>query len=134
MVESLTVDSWRGREARYRFRGGLCGSCRRIFYPPMSSCPYCGARSVEEVDLPRKGRLVAYTMLYSVEEGSRRGSPVAVGLIDLGVARIVAELTDVELGGLKPGAPVEAVFRRLTEEGGEGVIVYGVKFRPASEG
>ncbi len=125
------VEAWRTRIPRYRLLGARCRSCGRLHYPPLKACPYCGSRDLEEAQLPRQGRLLAYTAVYSVEEGGREESPVYVGLIDLGVARVVAELTDVvDPSQLKPGAPVEAVFRMISEEDDEGVIVYGVKFRP----
>jgi uncharacterized OB-fold protein len=130
----VTVDQWRTRLYRYRLLGGRCRDCGRAFYPPLRACPYCGSRSVEEVRLPRQGRLITYTVLYSVEEGARGESPVAVGLVDLGVARVLAEIVDAEPSELSAGMPVEAVFRRLYEDGEEGVIVYGVKFRPAGGG
>jgi len=125
------VEAWRTRLQRYRLLGARCRSCGRLHYPPLKSCPYCGSRDLEEAQLPRQGRLLSYTAVYSVEEGSREESPVYVGLVDLGVARVVAELTDVsDPSQLRPGAAVEAVFRRIGEEGDEGVVVYGVKFRP----
>lgn len=134
MAQTTPVDQWRSRKYRYRLLGGRCRSCGRAFYPPLHSCPYCGSSEVEEVRLPRRGRLVSYTILYSVEEGSRPESPVVVGLVDLGVARVLSEIVDADPSGLEPGAPLEAVFRKLGESGEEGVIVYGVKFRPSPEG
>ena len=131
--ESVNVDQWRTRIYRYRLLGGRCRECGKAFYPPLPRCPYCASESVEEVRLPRHGKLLSYTVLYSVEEGARRESPVVVGLVDLGVARVLSEIVDVDLGELKTGMRVEAVFRRLYEEGEEGVIVYGVKFRPSLE-
>ncbi|MCE4604855.1 MAG: OB-fold domain-containing protein [Aeropyrum sp.] len=126
-----TVIQWRARLSRYRLVGGKCRECQKAFYPRVKSCPYCGSRSVDDVELPRVGRLVAYTAVYSVESEARSGSPVVVGLVDLGVARVVSEITDVaDPDKLERGSQVEAVFRKLYEDGDEGVIVYGVKFRP----
>ena len=123
-------ESWRGRRARYRLLGGRCGSCGRVHYPPRERCPYCGG-GVEEGEMPRAGKLISYTILYSVEDSDRGESPVIVGLVDLGVARVVSEIVDAEPGLLKSGMKVEAVFRRLYVDGPTGVIVYGVKFRPS---
>ena len=125
-------ESWRTRIARYRLLGGVCSACGRAHYPPRESCPYCGERPVKEVELPRAGKLLSYTILYSVEEQDRGESPIVVGLIDLGVARVVSEIVDVDPESLHSGITVEAVFRRLRVDGETGVIVYGVKFRLAS--
>ncbi len=130
----LTVDQWRYRSQRYRLQGGRCRDCGRAFYPHLKSCPYCSSRSTEALELPRSGRLEAFTILYSVERGARGESPVVVGLVDLGVSRVISEIVDADPGSLKSGIPVEAVFRRLSADGDEGVIVYGIKFRPLMVG
>lgn len=129
------VEAWRTRIPRYRLEGAKCGACGRIHYPPLKACPYCGSRELSPIQLPRQGRLLGFTVLYSVEEGGRGEAPTIVGLVDLGVAKVVAEIVDVaDSGQLKIGTPVEAVFRRIHEEDEEGVIVYGVKFRPKPGG
>jgi hypothetical protein len=43
---------------------------------------------------------------------------------------ITAQLTDVDATSVKIGMPVEMVTRKLTQDGDEGQIVYGYKFRP----
>ena len=123
---------WRKRIPRYRLVGARCQECGRIHYPPRPACPYCGSRRLEETLLPRKGVLESYTVVYSVPGDSRLHAPVLVGMVRLenGV-RVVAELTDADPENLKPGTPVEAVVRRIREDGETGIIAYGVKFRPA---
>jgi uncharacterized OB-fold protein len=43
---------------------------------------------------------------------------------------VTAQLTDVNLGDVRIGMRVEMVTRKLREEGPEGQIIYGYKFRP----
>jgi len=43
--------------------------------------------------------------------------------------RVLGTLTDV-FGEVKEGMDVEAVFRKISEDGEEGLIYYGTKFRP----
>jgi uncharacterized OB-fold protein len=43
--------------------------------------------------------------------------------------KIVAQMADCGPEEVKIGLPVEATFRRLFED--EGIVRYGVKFRPA---
>ncbi len=124
---------WRGRIHRYRLVAGKCNSCGRIHYPPSHSCPHCGSRGLAEVELPRMGRLVSYSIVYSVPSESRSKAPVILGLVDLGVARVISEITDAGPEDISVGMQVEAVFRRITEDGETGVLVYGVKFRPVKE-
>lgn len=121
--------TWRRREARYKLIASKCKSCERAHYPPVRVCPSCGG-DVERVELPREGRLISYSVVYAASKGARDKSPVVLGLIDLGVAKILAEITDASPEELRPGMEVEAAFRRLDHDGNEGLIVYGVKFRP----
>jgi uncharacterized OB-fold protein len=44
---------------------------------------------------------------------------------------VTAQLTDVDDEQLNIGMKVEMVTRKLREEGTDGQIVYGYKFRPA---
>lgn len=120
---------WRRREARYKLVGSKCDSCERVYYPPLKVCPSCG-EEMKSVELPREGRLISYSVVYAASKGARDRSPVVLGLIELGPARIVAEITDVLPEELRPGMEVEAVFRRLDVDGEEGIIAYGIKFRP----
>ena len=54
------------------------------------------------------------------------------GLVKLEEGPIVtAQLTDVENDQVKIGMKVEMVTRKLREDGEEGQIIYGYKFRPA---
>jgi hypothetical protein len=46
---------------------------------------------------------------------------------------VTAQLTDVDADMICIGMPVEMVTRKLTEDGEEGAILYGYKFRPLLE-
>ncbi|MEM0365515.1 MAG: Zn-ribbon domain-containing OB-fold protein [Acidilobaceae archaeon] len=121
---------WRSRIYRYRLIGCKCKNCGRVHYPPASACPYCSSRDLEEVELPRVGKVLSYSIVYAVDSDARERSPVILGLIDLGVTRIIAEITDANPEDIKIGSQLEAVFRRIGEDGETGVIIYGLKFRP----
>ncbi len=123
---------WRLKTSVYRLQAARCKACGRVHYPPKKACPYCGSRDLEPVQLPKRGRLVSYTVVYAVPEGSRQYSPVYVGLVDLGPARVVTELTDVtDPSQLRKGMEVEAVLRRTRVDREAGLIYYALKFRPA---
>lgn len=121
---------WRHRIHRYKLIAARCSSCGRAFYPPISACPYCGSRSLDSIELPRVGRLVSYSIVYTVPFDDRSRSPIIIGLVDLGVTRLIAEIVDVNPEEVKIGDSVEAVFRRVSVDGATGLIVYGIKFRP----
>uniref|UniRef100_A0A7C2VMA7 Zn-ribbon domain-containing OB-fold protein n=1 Tax=Ignisphaera aggregans TaxID=334771 RepID=A0A7C2VMA7_9CREN len=124
---------WRERGARLRLEGSRCKKCGKTFYPPKPACPYCGYKETERVELPKRGRVVSWTVEYTVPEGYRAGSPLVIALIELenGV-RVLSALADVDPDKIYYGMEVEAVLRRLWTEGDEGLIVYGLKFVPVN--
>ena len=121
---------WRLKKHRYRLIGGLCRDCGQAHYPPMPRCPYCGSGNLVEVSLPRRGRLVSYTVLYSAPSTAKDKAPLLLGLVELGSVRLIAEITDAQPDSIRTGIEVEPVLRRLGEDGASGVIYYAIKFRP----
>jgi len=69
--------------------------------------------------------------MYNVPHGYEEQKPYTVALIQLEEGPLVtAQLTDLDSQEVHIGLPVEMVTRKLREEGEEGQIVYGYKFRP----
>ncbi|MFN3981500.1 MAG: Zn-ribbon domain-containing OB-fold protein, partial [Caldilinea sp.] len=64
-------------------------------------------------------------------QGYEDQKPYTVALVKLDEGPLVtAQLTDVDAQDVKIGMRVEMVTRKLREEGEEGQIIYGYKFRP----
>ncbi len=120
------------REAprRYRLEGAACKGCGAIHFPPRAVCDRCGGRDFEARELSGEGELLAYTIIRHPPKGFEGQAPYAIGIVQLkeGV-RVLAQITDCDPAELREGAKVEAVMRRIREDGG--FIEYGYKFRPA---
>jgi len=72
--------------------------------------------------------------VYDTPLDFRHYRPYTVALVKLEEGPVItAQLTDVDPEDIKIGMPVEMVTRRLREEGDEGLILYGYKFRPLLE-
>jgi len=122
---------WREIPSHYRLIGLKCNTCNRYSYPPKPACPYCGSRNVERVELPKEGKLLTYTVIYATPEGFRDQSPLLIGLIELpNGAKVISQLTDVDVEDVKVGMKLEAVLRRVQVDREEGLIYYALKFRP----
>ncbi len=123
---------WREKVYRYRLIATYCESCNKKFYPPKYVCLYCGKKNLKEVKLPEKGTLIHFTWVYQTSKEFSKLAPYPVGLIRLEDGTLViAQLTDVDHTELKEGIPVEAVFRKMYEDGQSGLIYYSTKFRPS---
>lgn len=48
-------------------------------------------------------------------------------------AKVTAQIVDCKPEDIKIGDEVEMVFRKIREEGEDGVITYGFKFRPKND-
>jgi uncharacterized OB-fold protein len=86
---------------------------------------------LQEATLSGRGEVFSFTVMYNVPKGYEDQKPYVVALVKLGEGPLVtAQLTDVALDDVEIGMPVEMVTRKLRDEGEEGQIIYGYKFRP----
>ena len=95
-----------------------------------------GTRHTKRLDfayrLSKTGEVYSYTTMYSVPRGYEAQKPYTVALIRLDDGPMIsAQLTDIDPEDVRIGLRVEMVTRKLREDGEEGQIVYGYKFRPS---
>lgn len=77
------------------------------------------------------GEIYSFSTMYNAPSGFEEQKPYIIALVKLlDGPMVTAQLTDVDLGAVKIGMKVEMVTRKLREDGPEGQIVYGYKFRP----
>jgi len=123
---------WRLRLQRYRLQGTRCNGCSELHFPPMLICQKCRSRDLAPYQLLGKGVVYSFSTVYTPLIQFEDVAPYVVALIDLEEGpRITAQLTDVLSGEVEIGMPVEIVTRKISEQGRQGVIVYGYKFRPS---
>jgi len=120
---------WRLRSTLLRLTATRCLDCGYVSFPPKAACPKCGSRNVVREELPKVGSVITYTVLNVPIKGFEEQAPLIVGLIKLGEARMLAQLTDVKPEDVKIGMKVAATVRR-TATTLDGVVPYVVKFRP----
>ncbi len=58
-------------------------------------------------------------------------TPYVLGVVELNDGTIITvQLTDVDPSNVTIGMSLEAVFRKVCEDGDSGIIEYAIKFRP----
>ncbi|ABP50380.1 MULTISPECIES: Zn-ribbon domain-containing OB-fold protein [Pyrobaculum] len=121
---------WRNIPQYYRLVAKRCKKCGAVHFPPVVRCR-CGSKELEDLELPKEGKLVEFTVLHQVGTDFLKQKPLVVGLVELsnGV-RVVGQIVDAQVEKLAPGAKVEVVFRRVVADGKHGLVMYGYKFRP----
>lgn len=81
--------------------------------------------------LGKEGRVVSWTMVRVPPAGYEQEAPYPVVLVEIeNGQRLVGQLVDWQREDLKIGQKVKVVYRRIRKPEAEGVIPYGLKFRP----
>ena len=81
--------------------------------------------------LSGRGEVYSFSTMYNAPHGYEDQKPYTIALVKLDEGPVVtAQLTDVDSADVRIGLRVEMVTRKLREEGAEGQIIYGYKFRP----
>jgi hypothetical protein len=123
--------NWRTRQQRYSLRAEVCNECGNTIFPPRDVCPYCAEQKQTWTNLTGRGEVYSYTTMYSAPTAFEEYTPYTVALVKLAEGPLItAQLTDVDTEEVSIGMPVEMVTRKLSQEGDEGQILYGYKFRP----
>ncbi len=122
---------WRELPARYRLEGGRCKDCGHKTLPEEKVCPVCGSKNIERIALPRRGKVINYSVIWNAPRGYEYYTPYVVALIELeDGTRVFSQLTDVHPEEVKEGMEVEMVIRKTRVSGESGLIAYSYKFRP----
>ena len=119
--------TWRKYATAYRLLGNQCVKCDELYLPPRPLCKQCKGRSLKDITLNGKGKIVSFTLVHTRKDAITP-SPYYLAIIQLEEGPcITAQIVDAET--LEIGQSVEMVFRKLAEDGQKGAIRYGFKFK-----
>lgn len=124
---------WREIPERYNLQASQCGTCKAIHFPPREVCPTCRRASIGKmaaVKLSGRGTILEWTRVHKAAPGYTMQVPYVVALIRSEEGpTITGQVVDSDAAAIRAGAPVRAVFRRLGQDGDDGVIYYGTKWQ-----
>ena len=124
---------WRNEVPRYRLQGNECTQCGARFFPSRTICK-CGSTKFKPYKLAERGTIITWTIISNPPIGFEKYVPYAVALIELDDGnKLLSQVVDVDPEEIETGLRVEAVFRKVKEDGKDGIIQYGYKFRPIVE-
>lgn len=94
-------------------------------------CPECRRKGqLEPIKFSGNGKIMSYSVIHTPTDEFKNISPYAVAIIELEEgAKITSQIVDCNPDKIEIGQEVELVFRKIREEGDEGVISYGYKFK-----
>lgn len=125
------VRGWRHIPQRYNLIGSKCTHCGAVYFPVRVICPECRRKGkLEEIKLSGKGKIHTYSVIHTPTDDFKLISPYVVAIIELEEGtRITSQIVDSYGDDIEIGDEVELVFRKIREEGDDGVISYGYKFK-----
>lgn len=126
------VRTWRHIQQRYNLIGSKCTNCDGVYFPPRVICPKCRRKGkIENIQFTGKGKIHSFSIVETPTDDFKTIAPYAVAIIELEEgAKLTSQLVDCDLDEIEIGDPVEMVFRKIREDGDDGVISYGFKFKP----
>lgn len=76
------------------------------------------------------GTVISFTVIRVPPLGFENQAPYPVVIAKLGKRLVVGQLVGSDAKNIKIGMKVKTVLRRIKDPGKEGIIPYGVKFKP----
>ncbi|MBW9220979.1 Zn-ribbon domain-containing OB-fold protein [Methanothermococcus sp. SCGC AD-155-M21] len=126
----MVVRTWRHINERYCLIGTRCKTCGRVYFPSRNVCPYCRRKGkLEEYKLGGKGKVYTYSVIHAPPKDFEKVSPYVIAIVELEEGPKITAQLDCDINEVYIGMPVEAVFRRIKEDGEDGIIDYGYKFK-----
>jgi uncharacterized OB-fold protein len=123
---------WRLKDSKYRLIGSKCTTCNDVFFPKKSLCPKCRRRGkIEDMRFSGNGKIVSYTVIRIPPEGFEKYAPYAVAVIDLEEGARISGQVVGDINKVRTGKAVTTVFRKIYEDGTDGLINYGLKWEVA---
>ncbi|AEF96975.1 Zn-ribbon domain-containing OB-fold protein [Methanotorris igneus] len=131
----MVVRTWRHIRERYNLIGVKCKNCGTVYFPSRILCPKCRRKTqMEEIKLSGKGKVYTYSVVHTPPKEFEKIAPYIIAIVELEEGpKVTAQIVDCDKDEIYIGMPVEAVFRRIKEDGEDGIISYGYKFRPVKE-
>lgn len=86
-----------------------CTKCGTLLWQPRIVCSHCNAAEMEWIDLPKQGKLFAFTAVYAgAPLGMEEDVPFVVAVVELDGAplKVVARIDDARFEDLAIGDPV----------------------------
>ena len=120
---------WRLKESKYRMIGTKCATCSQLYFPPRNLCPKCRRDGkIEPFQFSGSGEVVSYTIIRTAPSGFEKQAPYVVAIVKLEEGPQIAGQIVGDKDNVRIGKPVRSVFRRMYEDGEDGLIHYGFKF------
>lgn len=123
---------WRKFQNRYSLEGVKSEISGKTYYPPV----LFEAKNTENKFSIKKykkiGKLISWSVINSTPNGFENIKPYIVAIIELEDGeRLTSQVVDIDSKELKKGDILLPTFRKIFEDGKDGIIHYGLKWTKA---
>jgi len=99
-----------------KLMGTRCKKCGTKYLPPRSHCK-CGCQDMELCEMPKNGKITAYTFVTFPPESMKKHAPYILAVAELNDGtKLLAHVTDVAIEELRVGLPVRVAVQRISED------------------
>ncbi len=132
MAEHGVAQVWRKLKAIYNIQGNHCATCDTYYFPPRPVCPKCRRKGkLENHKMKGLGKIHSFAIVRQAPDTFKSQLPYIIAQVELDEgARLTAQIVNCNPEDVEIGMRVRAGFRKITEYGHSGIIVYGYKFEP----
>jgi hypothetical protein len=129
MYKGSSAKSWRKYKIKYRLVGNQGIKSGKKYYPPVFVSEKNSSKKLKEYEFKPEGKLITWSIIHGAPKGYEEYAPYIVGIVELEDGeRITSQIVNIKKSQLKYGLKLKAVFRKIYQDGDEGIIDYGVKF------
>jgi len=106
-----------------------------VVYPARRICPECRGGDFEMMKLSPSGKVITSTVVHVSPTDFMMEAPYAMALIETPEgARLMTQVVDCNPSDVAPGMELGLEFRLIRKEGLSGILCYGYKGVPRTEG
>jgi hypothetical protein len=107
----FTIEQFCKHAGQGKMLGGKCRKCGRIQFPPRPLCDNCLSKDFKWVEIPSKGKLLTYTIIYVAPAQFQQMAPYAVGIVELEKGlRLPGMIRDAALDRIRIDMPLTLEF------------------------
>ena len=112
MVEQarFTIEQFYSYISQGKLMGGKCKKCGKTHLPPRPLCDKCFSKEFEWVELPKKGKLLTYTVIHVAPTQFQEMAPYAVGIVELENGIKIPGMIKVPQEQIRIGMPLTIDF------------------------
>ena len=78
---SFTIEQFYTNIRQGKLLAGKCKKCGKVHLPPRPLCANCFSKEFEWVELPKRGKLLTYTIIHVAPIQFQEMTPYAVGIV-----------------------------------------------------